>query len=205
MSLLAATVLGLGLGVKHAIEADHVAAVCTFVARGGDVARAAKCGAIWGAGHGAVIVLGGSVLVASGATVPSSIALFLELAVAVTLVALGAFTIAARRRPAHEGTHSHRRPFAVGLLHGASGTAALSLMLATSIQARIDALAFVAVFGLASVVGMTVVAALVAWPLREVVQRAPALGASLRGIAGAASIVTGLLLAWTTLQSAPGA
>jgi hypothetical protein len=203
MSLLAATVLGLGLGVKHAIEADHVAAVCTFVARGGDVARAAKCGAIWGAGHGAVIVLGGSVIVASGASVPSSVAVILELAVAATLIALGAFTIASRRRPSHEGAHSHRRPFAVGLLHGASGTAALSLVLATSMQARLHALAFVAVFGIASIVGMTVVAALVAWPLRKVVQRAPALGASLRGVAGAASIVTGVLLAYATILAAP--
>ncbi|MFS8070571.1 MAG: hypothetical protein ACMG6S_29755, partial [Byssovorax sp.] len=88
MSLVSAALLGLGLGVKHAFEADHVAAVCTLVARRGTVARAARFGALWGLGHGAVIILAGSALVALGAGVAGALAVALDAAVAVMLVGL---------------------------------------------------------------------------------------------------------------------
>lgn len=211
MSLVAATMLGFGLGVKHALEADHLAAVCTFVARGGSVTRAAKTGALWGAGHAAVIVLAGGALVATGASVPEPLALALDLAVAAMLIGLGFASLLSRRaRHGHEHEHGHehgpatstRRPLAIGLVHGASGTAALTLLVASTIKARVEALAFVTIFGLASVVGMAVIAALVAWPLRSVGRRAPGVVRGVQAIAGAASIVAGLAVAWTTVAPA---
>lgn len=208
MSLVVASLLGFGLGVKHALEADHLAAVCTFVAQGGSVLRAAKTGALWGAGHAAVIVVAGGALVATGASVPATLALVLDLAVAAMLIGLGAMAILAR--PGHAGHAGHashaapaparvRRPLAVGLVHGASGTAALTLLVASTIPARFEALAFVTLFGMASVLGMAGVAALVAWPLRKVALRAPGHIRVLQGIAGAASIAAGLVVAWSTI------
>lgn len=217
MSLVAASVLGFGLGVKHALEADHLAAVCTFVARGGGVARAARTGALWGTGHAAVIVLAGGALVATGASVPAPLALALDLAVAAMLIGLGAASLLSRRssaRHAHDHGHGHehaapgpveggprRRPLAVGLLHGASGTAALTLLVASTIKVRAEALAFVAIFGLASVVGMAVVAATVAWPLQHVARRAPRHVRALQVLASAGSIAAGVAVAWATVGS----
>lgn len=211
MSLVAATMLGFSLGMKHALEADHVAAVCTFVAHGGSVARAAKAGALWGVGHAAVIVLAGGTLVATGASVPAPIALALDLAVAAMLIGLGLTSILSRRAPpTHDHSHDHahdqdastRRLLAIGLVHGASGTAALTLLVASTIQVRAEALAFVTIFGLASVVGMAFIAALVAWPLRSVAHHAPGHVRSLQSMAGAASIVAGVAVAWSTVAPA---
>ncbi|MDI1443982.1 hypothetical protein [Polyangium sp. 6x1] len=202
MSVVAASVLGLGLGLKHAFEADHVAAVCTFVARGGTVARAAWSGALWGLGHGAVMVLVGGALVASGATVPPSIALALDIAVAVMLVGLGIGALVSRRQKQAEDDappKTVKRPLLVGLVHGASGTAALTLLVASTMQARTAALIFVGVFGLASVIGMALIAALVAWPMRSLTRVAPSLGPRLQMLAGLGSIAAGIAVASTVI------
>ncbi len=220
MSLVSAALLGLGLGVKHAFEADHVAAVCTLVARRGTVARAARFGALWGLGHGAVIILAGGALVAVGARVPGPLAVALDAAVAVMLVGLG---IAALRRCAmapeqgneqerqhgHGHGHEHesdnggsaRRPILIGLVHGASGTAALTILVASTIPHRIEAFAFITLFGLASIIGMAAAAAVLAWPLRKAAEHAPAIARGLRGMAGVGSIAAGVMVGWVALMA----
>jgi ABC-type nickel/cobalt efflux system permease component RcnA len=215
MSLLSAALLGLGLGVKHAFEADHVAAVCALVARRGTVARAARAGALWGLGHGAVIIVAGTALVLLGARVPGPLAAALDAAVAVMLVGLGVSAL--RRTPQdhdHEHAHSHdhdhdheprgatRRPILIGLVHGASGTAALTLLVASTIPGRAEALAFITLFGLASIVGMAAAAAVLAWPLRKAAEHAPVVARGLRGMAGVGSIAAGLMVAWIALYAA---
>ncbi|EYF03453.1 HoxN/HupN/NixA family nickel/cobalt transporter [Chondromyces apiculatus] len=236
MSLVAASLLGLGIGARHALEADHLAAVCNFVSRGGGVLGAAKTGALWGLGHSLVIVVAGGALVATGAHVPESLAMLLDMAVAVMLVGLGAATLFAYQRARkaaaaaraaqgareghdederHEGHAGHaghagdaaqeghqppgRRPLAVGLVHGASGTAAIPLLVATTIPGRSEALVFVVVFGIVSLLVMAAVAALVALPLRSMARRSPEQVRVLQALAGAASIAAGLVVAWSTL------
>jgi hypothetical protein len=204
MSFAAAVFLGLGMGVRHALEADHLAAVCTLVAGDGSVSRAAKVGALWGLGHSAVLVLAGGLLVAVGASVPAPIAAALDLAVALMLIGLGAAALRsmlasaaptdAAPAPRSSGL---RRPIAVGLVHGASGTAALTLLAASTISVRLHAIAFVVLFGLASVAGMAIVAAAVAWPLRSAARRAPSAMRFLQGLAGVASIAAGLAILGT--------
>jgi hypothetical protein len=208
MSLAAAVVFGLGLGMKHAFEADHVAAVCTFIARGGSVASAAQAGALWGLGHAAVIVLGGGALVATGAQVPGPVALVLDIAVALMLIGMGIAAVARRRRAAarmeHAPARPGRRPIAVGLVHGASGTAALTMLVATTIPVRAQALLFVGTFGAASVLAMALIAALVAWSMRSLTRRAPTLGPRLEAVAGLGSIAAGIAVACSTLGGAAG-
>ena len=208
MSLVSAALLGLGLGVKHAFEADHVAAVCALVARRGTVARAARSGALWGLGHGAVIILAGGALVLLGARVPGPLAAALDAAVAVMLVVLGVSAL--RRSPtAHDHDHDHghdhgastRRPILVGLVHGASGTAALTLLVASTIPHRAEALAFITLFGVASIFGMAAAAALLAWPLRKAALHAPTIARGLRGMAGVGSIAAGLMVGWIALMA----
>jgi high-affinity nickel-transport protein len=204
MSFAAAVFLGFGMGVKHALEADHLAAVCTLVAGDGSVSRAAKVGALWGLGHSAVIVLAGGLLVAVGASVPAPIAAALDLAVALMLMGLGVAALRSMlaNAPKEAPVQASRsgalgRPIAVGLVHGASGTAALTLLAASTISVRLHAVAFVVLFGLASVAGMAIVAAAVAWPLRSAARRAPSAMRLLQGLAGAASIAAGVAILGT--------
>jgi nickel/cobalt transporter (NicO) family protein len=176
MSVLTATALGLGLGLKHALEADHVAAVCTFVARGGTVGRAVQSGALWGLGHAVVLTLATGSLVLAGVSVPPRIETALDIAVAVMLVGLGIHALVTRPRVHDEPAPTpNRRPFAVGVVHGASGTAALTLLVASRMHTPGAALVFVGVFSFAAVIGMALAAALVALPLRSLARMSPAL------------------------------
>jgi ABC-type nickel/cobalt efflux system permease component RcnA len=116
------TVLALGflIGLQHAIEVDHVAAVAALVTRGKSIAETAKQGAVWGLGHTLTLLLFGGAVLLAGEVVPSSLSSGLEMAVGVMLVLLGAdvlrrmirdrihFHLHAHGRERHFHAHSHR-------------------------------------------------------------------------------------------------
>lgn len=205
MTLSAALLLGLGMGIKHALEADHLAAVCTMVTAGGGVARAAKIGALWGLGHGLMIVLSGSFIVLLGIRVPEPIAMLLDSAVALMLIGLGISGLLSIQH--HLAKHSAvpprnlKKPLAVGAVHGASGTAALTLLVASTIPDRAQGLAFIFLFGTASIAGMALVSALVALPLQSAQKRSPRLSRSIHAFAGLASIGAGFAIAWSVTSA----
>lgn len=193
MSVLVASALGLGLGVKHAFEADHVAAVCTFIARGGTVARAARSGALWGLGHAVVLTLATGSLVLAGISVPKSIEHVLDAAVAVMLIGLGVHALLSRRKYQDEPAPvQNKRPFLVGVVHGASGTAALTLLVASTMSTPGAALVFVMVFSFAAVVGMALAATLLALPMRSLARLSPAWIPHVQTLTACVSIAAGI-------------
>jgi high-affinity nickel-transport protein len=106
--------LALSLGVGHAVEPDHLAAVSTLVAdlrgAGRRVRRAALLGLSWGAGHTLAILAVGLALGGLRATIPGRLDDLFELVVAGTLLVLGGRAIvravrAGRSGPAHLHTH----------------------------------------------------------------------------------------------------
>lgn len=109
--------LALSLGMGHAVEPDHLAAVSTLVAdlRGGAlrrrVGRAALLGVSWGAGHTLAILVVGLAIGALRATVPGRLDDLFELVVAATLLVLGGRSIARAVRAGRSGParpHAHR-------------------------------------------------------------------------------------------------
>jgi ABC-type nickel/cobalt efflux system permease component RcnA len=96
------------LGMRHALEADHVAAVATLATRVRSAREAAKVGGLWGLGHAGTIVLFGAILIALGASVPPGIAHALEVGVGVVLVLLGLDVLRRiRTRRLHVHAHEH--------------------------------------------------------------------------------------------------
>ncbi len=190
MALLQPLMLGLALGVRHAVEPDHLAAITTLVSGRGPLA-AARTGAAWGVGHASAILLLGGALVALGVRMPAGLALALDLGVAVMLLGLAALSIRAARRGggaadasahghSHEHAHEHAhapaargglRSTLVGFVHGASGTAALTLLCASTMPSRGAALGFLVVFGAGSLVSMSVMSGVLAAPLAAVARR----------------------------------
>lgn len=103
-------VLGLGFlfGMKHALEADHLAAVASLASGSGTVGETTKLGVAWGLGHTATLFLIGTVVLLLDWVVPQTMALALEFAVGVMLVVLGIdVMIRMVRRKAHFHVHSH--------------------------------------------------------------------------------------------------
>jgi len=96
--------LGLLFGMKHAMEADHVAAVASLATRSSSPAEAARFGIAWGLGHTITLFVFGSAVLLLGLTIPATMAHGLELAVGVMLVLLGADVV---RRMWKQGLHIH--------------------------------------------------------------------------------------------------
>lgn len=105
-------VLGLGLllGLKHALEADHVVAVTAIVSEHASLSRAALIGALWGVGHTFSLLLAGVALIFLRVAIPAPVAAVLEFAVALMIIVLGGrilYALFRGRRTIHVHTHSH--------------------------------------------------------------------------------------------------
>src|SRR3954453_1044561 len=102
LELMTSTGLGSLLGVRHALEPDHLAAVSTLVSAERNGYKAALLGMCWGLGHTGALILAGTVFVVLRTEMPVRISDAFELCVALMLVALGlrAIYVAARQGPA---------------------------------------------------------------------------------------------------------
>src|SRR5574341_363003 len=88
-SLTAALGLGLLLGLRHALDADHVAAVSTLVSQHRSLARSCLLGAFWGAGHTMALLAAGVGVIAFRLTISPAMEKGLETVVALVLILLG--------------------------------------------------------------------------------------------------------------------
>jgi hypothetical protein len=112
--MTALLILGFFLGVRHALEADHVAAVASLATRSSSLANTLRVAAAWGAGHTMTLVLFGSILLALDASLPPDAGRILESAVGVMLVVLGVDVL---RRLHRRRIHLHRHQHDDGVHH----------------------------------------------------------------------------------------
>jgi cytochrome c biogenesis protein CcdA len=106
--------LGFLLGMKHALEADHVAAVAALSSRSSSIAERVKLAGAWGIGHaGTIIVLGVGVFVL-GFSLPAGLARRFEAVVGFMLIVLGADVL---RRLFKGRVHFHTHRHDGGRLH----------------------------------------------------------------------------------------
>src|SRR4051794_26272050 len=134
-SVLVVLLVALLLGLRHATDPDHIAAVTTLVASSRERAarRAAQLGAGGGLGHPLTPVVVGVAVLLFERYLPSSLQRGAETAVAALIVFLAArllirwrsgyFHGHAHAHPPHEHDHRHsvRSPlgaFSIGLVHG---------------------------------------------------------------------------------------
>ncbi len=222
-SSLVTGLLGTALGLRHAFEPDHLAAVSTLATEQRTVRAGLWLGALWGVGHSCSLFVVGGTLAFAGAQMPPRVGAGFELLVAVMIVALGARAV---RRSALEGsqgavaTHQHgalkhthpapaehvhlrswtfaTRPLLVGLMHGLAGSGALTALVLAELHTVTARLGYIALFGAGSIVGMALLTGLAGVPLMRLV-RAPRLAATALATSGLLSIGVGL---WWGLSSA---
>jgi ABC-type nickel/cobalt efflux system permease component RcnA len=102
--------LGLAMGLRHATEADHIAAIGTIVSEQGGVRRALRTGVLWGMGHTMSILAAGGFVLGMRTAISERTSRLLEGGVALMIIALGgaALSRALRgRSDAHRHTHTH--------------------------------------------------------------------------------------------------
>ncbi len=218
--------LGFVLGLKHALDADHLVAVSTIVSERRGFWSSSLVGALWGLGHTASLLAVGLIVIAFHFTIPEKIAQAMEFSVAAMLVILGANVLWKIRRgatfhvhthehqhrlhihphlhatapgPAHEHPEHHaklgKKPFLIGMVHGMAGSAALMLIVLATIQSKMLALVYIAIFGIGSVGGMFLMSALIGLPFAMTAHHAR-LHSAIRLTAGLISLGFGLFLAY---------
>jgi high-affinity nickel-transport protein len=204
-SLLA---LGFLLGLRHAMEADHLAAISTIVTERRSLLSSSLVGACWGLGHTLALLIAGVGVLLLRYQLTDRVAHGFELCVGIMLVLLGANVLRTLHRAArntHEHTpvaaHSHAgvwlvsRPLLVGMVHGLAGSAPLLLLTLTVISSPWAAFSYIAVFGVGSMMGMTVMSLLVSVPARLTVQFART-NLAVRGLSGLFSVGLGLFIVY---------
>jgi len=98
--------IGFLLGIRHALDPDHVVAVSTIASEQKSLVRSSLVGAFWGLGHALSLMFACGAVLALKLEIPDSVAHWLEGGVAIMLVLLG---VSAIRRGHKEWTvHAHR-------------------------------------------------------------------------------------------------
>jgi len=197
--MLSMLFLGFLIGMQHALEADHLAAVSSMVARERSVGRIVRHGAVWGLGHTVTLMAFAGAALMLNLSVGAGLAQWLEIGVGLMLVGLGGhllYRLAKERIHIHRHRHddgvdhfhvhshagargdhgqlSHEHPhprglpvrtLLVGMMHGMAGSAALIVLSAAAIDSPPLGMAYVALFGIGSVIGMALLSAAIAVPI----------------------------------------
>jgi high-affinity nickel permease len=204
------------LGLRHATDPDHIAAMTTLVAaRGSRAARsAAELGAWWGAGHATTLVLFGLPILLAERYLPESLQRGAETAVAALIVFLavrllarwrhGYFDLHAHPHPERTHRHAVRTPagaLGVGLVHGMGGSAGVGVLIVAAIPSETVAVASLLLLALFTAVSMTVVT--LGFGLTLATRRVAATTATLVPVLGATSLAFGLWYAAAVWALAP--
>jgi ABC-type nickel/cobalt efflux system permease component RcnA len=229
--MISLLLLGLLLGIRHALEADHLAAVASLATRSRGVRGTVLQGAVWGLGHTLTLLLVGGVCLLLRAAISERLAAAFEGAVGFMLLLLGAdVLLRMRRRRIHlhvhrhdDGTvhfhaHSHApeeahdrdhhqhahgkgfplRALLVGMVHGLAGSAALLLVTLTTLSSAWLGVAYIAVFGVGSIAGMAVLAAVIALPLRGAARSLTGWHNGLEAAIGSGTLLVGAWVLYNT-------
>jgi ABC-type nickel/cobalt efflux system permease component RcnA len=173
------------LGLRHATDPDHLAAVTSLVAGGRERAArgAARLGLCWGLGHAVTLFAFGLPIVLLDRYLPEAVQRGAEAAVALVIVGLAVRLIVRWRRGhfhvhehehgearhahlhPHEGAgHAHpHRPrsplgaFAIGLVHGMGGSAGVGVLVLATVDSKPLAVASLALLAAFTTVSMTLV------------------------------------------------
>ena len=219
ISTISILAIGFLLGVQHAVEADHLAAVSTIVSEKKSLVSASIVGGFWGIGHTISLFAVGVAVIVLKLQIPESFETTVEACVGVMLVCLGANAIwklfRTEKFHAHIHTHGRRehlhfhehaneeaeshhrfgpRSIFIGMLHGLAGSAALMLLLIPTIPSPALALGYILVFGFGSILGMMAMSFLIGLPLHFTAYSFNVINSGIRLFAGLFSLGLGAFM-----------
>lgn len=158
-SLWIVLVVAVLLGLRHATDPDHLAAVTTLVASGRERAArsAGELGLAWGLGHAAALFAFGLPILLLNGFLAQWLQQAAETAIGFVIVYLALRLLVRWRRGdlrfhAHPHAHNPRTrgaAFAIGLVHGIGGSAGVGVLILASVPSTglaVFSLALLAVF-----------------------------------------------------------
>lgn len=224
LSVLSVLLIGFVLGLTHAVEADHLAAVSAIVSEKKNVFTSAIIGGFWGLGHTISLFVVGALVIFLKFQISESVEAKLEAIVGGMLVLLGLnalrklFTAKEIHAHSHEhGKHGHThihlhdsekekwhhrfspRSVIIGMIHGLAGSAGLMLIVIPSIASPMIALFYILVFGAGSIAGMMLMSLLIGLPFHFTANKFDILNKGIRLCAALFSLTWGIKLIYEKL------
>ena len=227
-------ILGLLIGMQHALEADHIAAVATIAARQSSIRKVIRHGAVWGIGHTLSLMLFAGAALYTKIAITKSFSAILEGCIGILLIGLGGHLLyrlwknrvhfhAHRHQSGvfHFHAHSHQgdssdhaisphdhdhptglpiRTLFIGMMHGLAGSAALLVLTATAVNDTLSGIAYIAMFGIGSIIGMVILSALIAVPLSYSARMITWANRGLQGLVGCATVAFGVVMTVRTIS-----
>ncbi|MGM0878521.1 MAG: sulfite exporter TauE/SafE family protein [Bacillota bacterium] len=179
VGFLSILTLGFVLGIKHAIEPDHVIAVSTIASRSKKLWHSTLSGVFWGIGHTATLFIFGIIVILMKGEIPDIWAMSLEFLVGIMLVYLGITSILSFKNihvhkqehngEVHKHIHAHQhssehqhqhkeityiKSMIIGLVHGLAGSAAMILLTMSTVKSVWEGAIYILIFGVGTIIGM---------------------------------------------------
>lgn len=227
LSTFSVLIIGFVLGLQHATEADHLAAVSTIVSEKKNLFTASIVGGLWGVGHTISLFTVGIVVIFLKLQISENVEAKLEACVGLMLVILGlnALRKLLKAKKVHIHTHEHGghvhahihthgekpveshhgfspRSIIVGMVHGLAGSAALMLLVVPTIPSPWVASLYILIFGVGSIGGMMAMSFLIGLPFHFTANRFDILNKAIRLCAGVFSLGLGLTIIYEKLLRA---
>lgn len=225
LSTISVLLIGFVLGLQHAVEADHLAAVSTIVSEKKNLWTASLVGGMWGIGHTISLFAVGALVIFLKLQISEAVETKLEALVGGMLVLLGlnALRKLLTAEKVHVHTHEHgarehvhihshtleqaeashhrfsARSIAIGMVHGLAGSAALMLLVVPTIPSPALALVYILIFGIGSIGGMMAMSFLVGLPLHFTANKFELANKGIRLAAGVFSLGLGTLIVYQKL------
>lgn len=160
------SILGISflLGMRHATDPDHLVAITTVIAKQKKgILNTALIGALWGIGHSITVTLVAIPVIIYSLVIPPSLEQIMELIVGLMLIILGILNLSGisakmqdKLTPVTIHNHPHR-PLIIGLIHGLAGSAAIALLILSTIQDTVLSIVYLLVFHIGIITGMMII------------------------------------------------
>ncbi|MEP7213905.1 MAG: urease accessory protein [Acidobacteriota bacterium] len=221
-------VFGFLLGLRHATEADHLAAVSTIVSERKNLFASSIVGGLWGLGHTISLFLVALVVIFMKLKISPELETKLEAIVGGMLILLGLNVLRkllqSKKIHVHEHDHGVRphvhlhvhgeekaeaphhgfspRSVIVGMVHGLAGSGALMFIILPLIPSPLIAMLYVLIFGIGSIGGMMAMSFLIGLPFHFTANRFEILNKGIRLLAGVFSLGLGSYIVYEKLIAA---
>lgn len=174
--------------------------------------KSSVLGALWGAGHTTTLIIIGLLLFVFSINIPSKVFLGFEMIVGIMLVILAITTFSNKKlfKPKHshphihtngtlhihphnhEGEHKHsHKSYLIGCIHGLAGSGSIVILTASTLGDLQTVLSFILIFGIGSVIGMTIISGLIGLPF-VLTNKFRSASKTLRYIACSATLLIGI-------------
>jgi cytochrome c biogenesis protein CcdA len=217
LSIVFVLLTGLGLGLGHSLDPDHVVAVSTLVCNNKSIRKCITSATIWGIGHSAVLLVIGLLVLTLSVVIPQTVLKLFDCAAGVLLIILGSLVVrpliterinthqiiaqehnhshTSEHDPELEHSHIHLHKSAItGAVQGLGGSAALMLVTLSTVNSLMIGTAFIFIFGVGVILGMVGIACLVGSVIAYTASNLEKVHKIIKALTGSASIVFGVVI-----------